>query len=127
MQAGLVRPPRGRGHVTLGQQQPRPLRRNRVEQASRRSGEACLASPIASRAPAGSPVACRIHASVTRPAASDVLVEKLAVKRDALGDIPQRAVELVPLVGHFGQAHVHEADGRRWRPAGHCGDSSACW
>ena len=36
VQAGLMRPPRGRGHVTLGQQQPGVLRRGRVEQASRR-------------------------------------------------------------------------------------------
>ena len=66
-QAGLIRPPRGRGHVALGQQQPRLLRRSRVEQASRRPGEACSASPIAASAPSGSPVACRIHARVTRP------------------------------------------------------------
>ena len=33
-------------------------------------GAARSASPIASRAPAGSPVACRIHASVARPVAS---------------------------------------------------------
>ena len=35
VQAGLVSPPRGRGHVALGQQQPGPLRRGRIEQASR--------------------------------------------------------------------------------------------
>ena len=35
VQAGLISPPRGRGHVTLGQQQPGPLRRGRIEQASR--------------------------------------------------------------------------------------------
>jgi hypothetical protein len=34
VQAGLVSPPRGRGHVALGQQQPGPLRRGRIEQAS---------------------------------------------------------------------------------------------
>ena len=73
VEAALFRPARGRGQVALGQQQPRPLRRDRVEQAGRVPAQTCMASPIASRAPAGSPAACRIHASVTRPAASGVV------------------------------------------------------
>jgi len=32
-EAALLRPPRGSGQVALGQQQPRPLRRGRVEKA----------------------------------------------------------------------------------------------
>ena len=35
VQAGLLRPPCGRGHVTLGQEQPRVLRRGRVEHPGR--------------------------------------------------------------------------------------------
>ena len=35
--------------------------------------------------------------------------------------MPQRRVELVPLVGHLSQAHVRRARGGRRRPAGYCG------
>ena len=68
-EAAFGRPAGGGGQIALGQQQPRPLRRDRVERPGG-PGAACPASPIAFSAPAGSLVACRIHASVTRPAAS---------------------------------------------------------
>ena len=42
----------------------------------------------------------------------------LAARRDALGDMPQRIVELATLVGNLRQAHVGDARGRQRRPAG---------
>ena len=67
-EAGRFGPVHGGGDIALGQQQPHSLRRDRVEQAGR-SRAAWMASPIASRAPAGSSLACRIQASVARHAA----------------------------------------------------------
>ena len=70
-EALLVRPAGRARQVTLGQEQPCPFRRHGVEQAVYRGpGANRPASPIASRAPAWSPLACRIQARVTRPAAS---------------------------------------------------------
>ena len=119
-EAGLLRPPGGSGKVALGQQQPRPLRRDRVEQAGR-ARRACPASPIASSAPAGSPLACRIHASVTRPAASGGVWTNC--RHSAMPSVTCRSarVELVALVGHLGQAHMRGARRRQRRPAGHGG------
>ena len=68
-EAAAPGPSGGGGQVALGQQQPGPLGGDGVEQAGRTwCGLVGLA--IASSAPAGSPVACRIIASVARPPAS---------------------------------------------------------
>ena len=70
-QASFSGPLSGASDVALGQQQPRPLRGDRVEQAGDvRASAARPASPIASSAPPGSPRACRIQARVTRPVPS---------------------------------------------------------
>jgi hypothetical protein len=64
-------PAGGRGEVALGQLQPRLLRGDGVEQDGHaQTGRDFPASLIASSAPAGSPLDCRIHASVARPSAS---------------------------------------------------------
>ena len=64
-EALLVRPAGRARQVTLGQEQPCPFRGTRVEQAVYRgTGANRPASPIASKAPAWSPSACRIQARV---------------------------------------------------------------
>jgi hypothetical protein len=47
---------------------------------------------------------------------------ELAAQRDALGEMPEGRVELVPLVGHLGQAHMHCARSGQRRAAGWRGD-----
>ena len=68
-EAGFFGPAGGCYEVTLGQQQPRPLCRDRVEQPGW-PGRGLPGLADSCQGPAGSPVACRIQASVTRPAAS---------------------------------------------------------
>jgi hypothetical protein len=48
--------------------------------------------------------------------------EQLPAQRDALGDVLQGSVELVPLVGHLGQAHIPDARGGQRRAVGRRGD-----
>jgi hypothetical protein len=77
---------------------------------------------MASRAPDGSPSACRIRARVASPGGPGPGVGELPAQRDALGGVLQGGVELAPLVGHLGQAHVGDAGDGQGRPAGGCGD-----
>ena len=45
----------------------------------------------------------------------------LAARPDSLADVPEGRVELVPLIGHLGQAHIRDARGGQGSPAGRCG------
>ena len=45
-------------------------------------------------------------------------VGELAAQRNALAGMPERRVELVPLVGHLAQAHIRGACSRQRRPGG---------
>ena len=76
-------------------------------------GAARLASSIASSAPAGSPVACRIHANVISPAASGAVSTNW--RHRAMPSVTCRSAisKVVPLVCHLGQAHVGRSCGRR--------------
>jgi hypothetical protein len=65
------RPAGGVSDPALGRRQPGPLRWDGLSRlVTPESGATRSASSIASKAPVGSPCACRIHARVTRPVAS---------------------------------------------------------
>ena len=127
-EAPFLRPAGGRGDVALGQQQPRPLRRDRVQQAGHRR---------ARRDPPG--LAHRLQGARLIPLGlpnprqrgqargQRLGVAELAAQRDALGDVADGSVKLVPLVGHLRHAHVSApAAGRAGWP-GAAVISSACW
>ena len=113
--------PAGRsGQVALGQQQPRPFRRDGVEQAvhggARRELRG-LADGVRGTGliPAGLPDPGQRHQAGGQRGG----VDELTAQRYALSDVLERHVKLVPLVGHLGQAYVRGACGRRGRrPAG---------
>ncbi len=116
-EAALLRPAGGSSEIALGQQQPRPLRRDGVEHPGRaRLGLPGLADGRQGprRITVGLPDPRQRHQAGGQRRG----VEEPAAQRDALADMPQRHVELVPLVGHLAQAHVRGAGGRQRRPAG---------
>ena len=116
-EAALGGPPGGLGQIALGQQQPGMLRRDRVEQPGRaRRGLPGLDDRL--------PGPGRIAAGLPDPrqrrqaGGQGPQVGELAAQRNALADMPERRVELVPLVGHLAQAHIRGACGRQRRPGG---------
>ena len=123
-QAALLRPADGRREVALGQQQPSPLRGDRVEQAVT-PGSGATRSASSDRVQGASVVTLGLpDPSPASPglSASGRGVGEPAAQRDALGDVPQGIVELAPLVGHLRHAHVRDARGGQDRPPGRCGD-----
>jgi hypothetical protein len=102
--------------VALGEQQPRPLRGDGVEQAGhgrvqrrlpglghrlQRSGRVALGLPDPGQS--GQPRAQRRR------------VPELPAQRDAIVDLQESAVELIALVGHLGEANMRGSSGRRPR------------
>ena len=117
VQAAFLRPAGGLGQVALSQQQPRPLRRDRVEQPGRaRRGLRGLADRL--------PGPGRVTAGLLDPRQRRQAggqrreVGELAAQHNALAGMPERRVELVPLVGHLAQAHIRGACSRQRRPGG---------
>ena len=116
-------PAGGCGDLALGQQQPCPLRRDRVEQNSyswTRRHPAGLAHRLqgSARITLGLP-----DPGQRRQAGGQRRGEvHPAAQRDALGDVPQGSVKLAPLVGHLRQAHLRHASGGQRRAAGRHGD-----
>jgi hypothetical protein len=121
VQATLVRPAGGRRDIALGQQQPRPLRRDGVEQGghvrARRDPPGLFhrlqgASMVARGLP---------DPGQGRQAGGQWWgVDEPPAQRDALGDVLQGGGKLAPLVGDLGHAHMSDARGGQGRRARHC-------
>jgi hypothetical protein len=115
--ATLVCPPGGRGEVALGQQQPRPLRRDGVDQAGQGR---------ARRDPPGLLDGVQRTDGITaglpdpgqrrQPRGQRQGVGELAAQGYAIGEGLQGCIELAPLVGHLGHAHLRDARGGQGRP-----------
>src|SRR5690348_1203546 len=117
-EALLVRPAGRARQVTLGQEQPCPFRRHGVEQAVYRGtrGE-----------PPGLPDRIQgsdlVAAGLPDPGQGDQAgrerggVGELTAQGDARGDVPERGVELIALVGVLAQVDIGGADGRGGRPS----------
>ena len=121
--ATALAPAVGGGDVALGEQQPRPLRRDGVEQvghvrtwrhplglADRLQGTRVVALGLPDPGQGGK----------TRGQRLDVV--ELPAPRNALGDVLHSGVQLAALVGDLGHAHLRDASGGRGRLAGFCGD-----
>ena len=101
-QASLFRPAGGFGRLTLGQQQPRPLGRDGVDESGRaRRGLPASPLPPPARRP-DRRAAGRIPCERSQAAGQRRPVGQLAAERHALGDLAQREVEFVALIGHIG-------------------------
>ena len=120
-EATVLRPTDGSSDVALGQQQPHPLRQDRIEQAGRprrcplgfyycvqRSG----------RIGGGLPDPCQRHQARGQRRGE----VELPAQRDAVGDVPQGGIEVVALVCHLRQADIRDADRGQGRAAGRRGD-----
>jgi hypothetical protein len=122
-EAAMLRPAGGCGDLALGQLQPGPLRRDRVEQAGHARARPGLHG-LLHRLPGAGRVALGLADPRQRGQAGGQRLGEvhLAARPDSLADVPEGRVELVPLVGHLGQAHVRDADGGQSSPAGRRGD-----
>ena len=104
-------PPGHLGHVSLGQQQPGPLRRDRVEQPGGARGERLrlrdgLRRPV--------PVAGRLAdpGQEGQPGRQRRGVDELTAQRRPPDDVIQRPADVVALVRHLGQADERGPGGR---------------
>jgi hypothetical protein len=122
-QAPLFCPADGRSHVALGQQQPRSVRRNGVGQVGhgraragplglndRFAGAGCVTLSLADPRQRGKTGGQRLGFA------------ELPAPRDAVGDVAEGSLKLVPLVFHLRHAHVPDASDRERRPTGQRGD-----
>ena len=98
------------GQVTLGQQQPGPPGGGRVEQAGRTW---CDPLGLGDRLQCPGRITGGLpdHRQRGQAVGQRNSVDELAAQRDALGCVPQRDVELVPLVGDLGQARIAQSGG----------------
>jgi hypothetical protein len=100
----------GRTDIALGQQQPRPLRRHRVEQGGHLRAQPGLPGLVHRLHGPG-----RVTVRVPDPGHNRQAdgqrwgVAKLPGQRDSPGGVVQGGVQLVPLVQDLGQAHVPQA------------------
>ncbi len=104
-------PPRRPGHVPLGQEQPGPLGRNRVEQPGWPRGERLRFG----HGIVGSvPVARRLAdpGQQDQPGGQRRSVHELTAQRDPLGHVLQGPVEIVPLIGDLTQPDQRRPGGR---------------
>jgi hypothetical protein len=109
--------------VALDQQQPCPLRGDRVEQSGHaRAGRGQFGLSDRFERPAWITVSLPDPGQGSQARGQRRGVDELAAQREAFGDMPQGRVELVPLVGHLGQAHVPGARTGHGRAAGRPGD-----
>ncbi|MFZ2114415.1 MAG: ABC transporter ATP-binding protein, partial [Solirubrobacteraceae bacterium] len=101
-----------------GQEQPRPPRRDGVEQPGWWSGAG--SHGFVHRIEGTGRIAPGLPYPRQRGQACGQghRVDERAAQRDAPFGVVQRSVELVPLVGQLGQAHIRRARGRRRRLAG---------
>jgi hypothetical protein len=119
----LLDPAGGVSDLAVGQRQPGPQRRHRVEQADHR-GAQWDPFGLADRLQGAGPAAL----GVTDPGQDRQSAHQLPGpaeppgQRHALSGVVQGGVQLAALVVHLGHAHMRDACGRQ-RVAGLAGDS----